>query len=104
MQFKIIRAEKPTFEIVEVREPLYKDISRAIQTAGLKMGELSLASLPKLLAHLIHECATFDGKRLRPEEIEEMPIGFFTGFLDLFKQSESVLEAVKASLNSTPLE
>ena len=102
MKITVVKAAKPAYESVEIREPVYRDIRRALETSGLGMGDLGLASLPTLIAHLIHECATFDGKRLPPDEIEEMPISFFFEALASLGLSSESVEVVKASLATTP--
>jgi hypothetical protein len=101
MKVTIIREKRNEINEVEIREPLYADIRRALETSGLGMGDLSLAALPTLIAHLIHVCAKFDGQHMPIEEIEKMPVGFFFEVLTSLGAPSVSIEAVKASLGTT---
>jgi hypothetical protein len=104
MKITVVKANKPTFDDVIIREPLGSDIRRGLETAGLGMGDLNLSGIMTLIAHVLHECAMFDGKRLPPAEIEALPMSFFFEVLASSGLSSESIEAVKTSLGTTPPE
>lgn len=104
MKITVVKANRPTFEDVIIREPLGSDIRRGLETSGLGMGDLSLSGIMTLTAHVLHECALFDGKRLPPAEIEALPISFFFEALGSLGLSSESIEAAVTSLGTTPPE
>lgn len=102
MKITVIKATAPTFEDVSIREPLGSDIRRGLETSGIGMSDLGLPGILKLIAHVMHECALFDGQRLAPDEIEALPLSFFFEVLASLGLSSESIEAVKTSLSTTP--
>jgi len=66
---KVKKLETP-FKEVELREPTVKEVIKALDMARDNDFRLGVA--------LLHLCATFDGKKLTMEEIEELPLSFFS--------------------------
>lgn len=102
MKITVVKAERKTFESVTIREPLGSDIRRGLETSGIGMSDIGLPGILKLITHVMHECALFDGQRLAPDEIEALPLSFFFEVLASLGLSSESIEAVKTSLSTTP--
>jgi len=76
VEVKVKRLEGKVKE-VEVREPTVKDLIKAMKMA--KVG--NRVDEERLIVALAHLCTTFDGKKLTMEEIENLPLSFFSPVL-----------------------
>lgn len=66
-----VKKKEIPYQKVEIREPTVRDILKAQE---MVKGENDF----KLAVALIHRCVLFDGRQLSMEEIEELPISFFS--------------------------
>lgn len=70
MHIKKVDSAAPTFTTVEVREPLVDDLIQAERMTGKEQGiEFAVA--------LVSRIATFDGKRLPPEDLRQLAVRDF---------------------------